>query len=125
VSSGFTKVLADPYRDDVEIWEIRNPSGGWHHPLHIHFIDFKVLSRNGLPPRPHELGAKDVVYVGEKETVRLLIRFDGGEGKYMMHCHNLVHEDHDMMAQFEIRNDDFEAYHPLSEPCHELPERPF
>ena len=22
----------------------------------------------------------------------------------MMHCHNLVHEDHDMMGQFEIRN---------------------
>ncbi len=53
---------------------------------------------------PHERGAKDVVFVGEKETVRLLIRFDSGEGKYMMHCHNLVHEDHDMMAQFEIRN---------------------
>ena len=24
------------------------------------------------------------------------------EGRYMMHCHNLVHEDHDMMVQFEV-----------------------
>ena len=24
----------------------------------------------------------------------------GGEGKYMIHCHNLTHEDHDMMVQF-------------------------
>ncbi len=23
-------------------------------------------------------------------------------GRYMMHCHNLVHEDHDMMVQFEV-----------------------
>ncbi|BAY94472.1 MULTISPECIES: multicopper oxidase domain-containing protein [unclassified Tolypothrix] len=24
------------------------------------------------------------------------------KGKFMMHCHNLVHEDHAMMTQFEI-----------------------
>ena len=24
-------------------------------------------------------------------------------GKYVMHCHNLVHEDHDMMNQFETQ----------------------
>jgi Multicopper oxidase len=24
-------------------------------------------------------------------------------GKYVMHCHNLVHEDHDMMTQFETQ----------------------
>ena len=52
-----------------EIWELKNSSGGWFHPVHIHFIDFKVLSRNGKPPLPHELGPKDVVYVGENETV--------------------------------------------------------
>jgi hypothetical protein len=23
-------------------------------------------------------------------------------GKYMVHCHNLVHEDHDMMHQFSV-----------------------
>ncbi len=89
----------------MEIWELRNPSGGWHHPAHIHFIDFRVLTRNGEPPLPHERGAKDVVFLGENETVRLLIKFDQGRGKYMMHCHNLVHEDHDMMGQFEIRDD--------------------
>ena len=25
-----------------------------------------------------------------------------GRGRYMMHCHNLIHEDHDMMGQFEV-----------------------
>ena len=122
VASGFTKVLADPLRDDVEIWEVRNPSGGWHHPFHIHFIDFKVLSRNGKPPLPHERGAKDVVFVGENESVRLLIRFDSGEGRYMMHCHNLVHEDHDMMGQFEIRNPLMASHDAMGDRPHALPE---
>ena len=26
-------------------------------------------------------------------------------GKYVMHCHNLVHEDHDMMTQFQTQPD--------------------
>ncbi|NUR14870.1 MAG: multicopper oxidase family protein [Dermatophilaceae bacterium] len=124
VRSGFTKVIAGPKIDDVEIWELRNPSGGWHHPAHIHFIDFRVLSRNGRPALPHELGAKDVVFLGENESVRLLIKFDQGRGKYMVHCHNLVHEDHDMMTQFEIRDDTTPADDPFSDPARWLPEGP-
>ena len=72
---------------------------------------------------PHEIGAKDVVYVGENETVRVLAKFDG-RGKYMIHCHNLVHEDHDMMGQFEIRNDAVVAHEPFADPCLALPEGP-
>jgi spore coat protein A, manganese oxidase len=44
----------------------------------------------------------DVVYVGEGEKVRLIMKFGPHRGKYMVHCHNLPHEDHDMMAQFEV-----------------------
>jgi FtsP/CotA-like multicopper oxidase with cupredoxin domain len=95
-------VLADPKLDDVEIWEFVNDSGGWWHPVHVHLVDFKVLDRNGQPPNPWELGAKDVVYVGENETVRLLMKFGPRTGRYMIHCHNLVHEDHDMMGQFRV-----------------------
>ena len=29
-------------------------------------------------------------------------RFGPTTGKYMMHCHNLVHEDHDMMTNFDV-----------------------
>jgi spore coat protein A, manganese oxidase len=102
VASGFQFSLANPALDSVEVWEFVNESGGWFHPFHVHLIDFRVLSRNGLPPMPHELGPKDVVYVGEEETVRVVARFGPHSGRYMMHCHNLVHEDHDMMAQFEV-----------------------
>jgi spore coat protein A len=122
VRSGFTSVLAAPKIGDTEVWELRNLSGGWHHPAHIHFIDFRVLTRNGQPAQAQERGPKDVVFLGENETVRVLIKFDNGRGKYMMHCHNLVHEDHDMMGQFEIRDDDVPADDPLSERAQWLPD---
>lgn len=124
VRSNFTSVLANPKFNDVEIWTLRNPSGGWHHPVHIHLIDFKILSRNGKPALPHERGPKDVVYVGENESVRLLMKFDGQVGKYMMHCHNLVHEDHDMMGQFEVSDPGVVGHDPLSNRAKWLPEGP-
>jgi len=99
--SNYEFVLASPRRGDTEIWEFKNSAGGWFHPAHAHFVDFRILSRNGLPPRPYEVGPKDTAYLGENETIRVLMRFEG-RGKYMIHCHNIVHEDHDMMSQYEI-----------------------
>lgn len=100
--SNFQYVEASPLRNSTEVWEIENKSGGWYHPLHIHLVDFKVIERNGKPGcLPHEQGPKDVVYMGENERVKVMMKFDG-LGKYMVHCHNLVHEDHDMMTQFEV-----------------------
>lgn len=115
VESGYRKVLADPNLDDVEIWEIENSSGGWFHPVHIHLVDFQILSRNGRAPFSYERGPKDVVYVGEGETVRLLMKFEHHRGRYMIHCHNLPHEDHDMMAQFSVGIDtnDVDPNHPV------------
>jgi FtsP/CotA-like multicopper oxidase with cupredoxin domain len=43
-----------------------------------------------------------VVYLGENETVRVLIKLGPSLGRYMMHCHNLVHEDHDVIVRFEV-----------------------
>jgi FtsP/CotA-like multicopper oxidase with cupredoxin domain len=102
IDSGYRQVVANPAAGDVEIWELQNQGGGWFHPVHIHLVDGKMLDRNGRPPMPHERGAKDVYYVGENETVRTIMRFTPQVGRYMMHCHNLVHEDHDMMVQFEV-----------------------
>ncbi len=121
VASHFTRVLASTRKDSVEVWELRNPSGGWHHPAHVHLVDFKISSRNGRAPLPYEVGPKDVVYLGENESVRVIIKFDGGSGRYMMHCHNLTHEDHDMMAQFEVVGDT-PADDPFSDPPRLLPE---
>ena len=101
-ASNFRHVQADPGLGDVEVWTIENKGGGWFHPTHIHLVDFQILSRNGKPPLAHELGPKDVVYVGENESVDVLMRFGPHRGRYMVHCHNVSHEDHDMMTQFSV-----------------------
>lgn len=101
-ASDYNLLIADPEHDAVEIWEFDNDHDGWFHPIHIHMVDFRILSRNGQPALPHERGPKDVVYAGENEKVRLLIHFAPQRGKYMMHCHNLTHEDHSMMVQFTV-----------------------
>jgi hypothetical protein len=54
--------------------------------------------------------------------VRVLIKFDDGHGKYMEHCHNLVHEDHDMMGQYEVIDPNNPSDDPLSDPPKRLPE---
>jgi FtsP/CotA-like multicopper oxidase with cupredoxin domain len=112
VASDYEYVWADPGLGDVEIWEFENKSGGWWHPVHVHLVDFRILDRNGKPPSPWELGGKDTVYVGENETVRMVVKFGPNTGRYMIHCHNLVHEDHDMMAQFRV-GPPADGHHPV------------
>ncbi|MCF6326990.1 MAG: multicopper oxidase domain-containing protein [Devosiaceae bacterium] len=88
----------------TEIWEFVNESR-MAHPFHIHNTQFRIIDRNGRPPRPEEAGLKDTVLVGAADTVRLLIRFDeysDAERPYMYHCHILEHEDAGMMGQFTV-----------------------
>ena len=107
VASGYTRTLADVAPGSIEIWNWENSSGGWFHPLHIHLVDFKILRRSGGSGRveAYEAGPKDVAYVGEGETMSLIMRFGPHTGRYMVHCHNLVHEDHDMMGQYRVGTD--------------------
>lgn len=132
------RIDAEIQAGDYEIWELENAGGGWVHPVHIHLADFQVLSRNGLPPLPYETGWKDVFVVDEFETVRVMARFgvprdlpdpDAGEliqGVYMMHCHNLVHEDHDMMTQFYVASPDETPCPPCGAPAKPIEEmQPF
>jgi FtsP/CotA-like multicopper oxidase with cupredoxin domain len=101
------RVDADPQPGDVEIWEFVNPGSGWVHPVHVHLVDSQIVDRNGVAPFAYERGWKDVFHIGEFEKVRIIAKFGTREGnyiqgKFMMHCHNLVHEDHSMMTQFEV-----------------------
>ncbi len=102
IASDFQLVSANPRLGDVEILEMENKSGGWFHPAHLHLVDFKILSRNGHPAFAYERGPKDTVYLGENETVRAVLRYGPHQGRYMVHCHNLAHEDHDMMVQYAV-----------------------
>ncbi|MGH3335543.1 MAG: multicopper oxidase family protein [Nocardioides sp.] len=114
-------VRAHPAHDDVEIWRFINNSGGWFHPIHVHLVDFKILDRNGQPPFAYEVGRKDTVYLGEGETIRVIAKFGPREGKYMMHCHNTVHEDHDMMIAWQVGESGAD---PMSAPAKNLPAPP-
>ncbi|HEX5706663.1 MAG TPA: multicopper oxidase domain-containing protein [Pyrinomonadaceae bacterium] len=88
----------------VEHWILQNNSGGWSHPIHIHFEEFQILERNGnpIPVGSVEKSRKDVVRLGPNETVKLFFRFRDFRGRYPMHCHNTIHEDHAMMLRFDI-----------------------
>ncbi|EAA27114.3 bilirubin oxidase precursor [Neurospora crassa] len=99
------RVLARPKRGTVEVWELENSSGGWTHPIHIHLVDFRVKKRvNGKRSvLPYEAqGLKDVVWLGPGETVTVEAHYAPWDGVYMFHCHNLIHEDHEMMAAFNV-----------------------
>lgn len=101
----------DPNRIDFrqekgvsEVWEIYNKPdmmGGMIHPFHIHGTQFKIISRDGKEPEPHERGWKDSVLIEPDERVKLLVTFPE-EGIYMYHCHILEHEDNGMMGQVEV-----------------------
>jgi len=83
---------------DTEIWTFENVSG-FPHPVHLHATHFRVLSRSGGRGRvfPWEEGRKDTVLLHPLETVRVAVRFTAHRGLYLLHCHNLEHEDHGMM----------------------------
>ena len=100
------RVDAAPPLGDVEIWRLVHPRTifpGLHpHPAHLHLVHFQILERNGKPPPPHEAGWKDTVKLAEGDDVRIIARFDGHRGRYLLHCHNVEHEDHHMMARFDV-----------------------
>ncbi|RDW73850.1 hypothetical protein BP5796_07292 [Coleophoma crateriformis] len=99
------RVLAKPPRGSVELWKLVNKSGGWSHPIHVHLVDFQVVSRQkgARGVQTYEAAAlQDVVLLGQNEEVYVLARYTPWDGLYMFHCHNLVHEDHAMMAAFNV-----------------------
>ena len=96
------EVRATPRKGTAEVWVLQNNSGDWQHPIHIHFEEFRILSRNGVSPPPDEVARKDVVRLQGNEEIRLFMRFRDFHGRYPMHCHNVVHEDHAMMLRWDI-----------------------
>jgi len=87
----------------IEIWRFVN-DGPFPHPVHMHAVHFQVLSRTGGRNRvlPWEAGWKDTVLVLPGETVEVIARFDSHRGMFLLHCHNLEHEDMGMMMNFQI-----------------------
>jgi FtsP/CotA-like multicopper oxidase with cupredoxin domain len=95
------EVAATIRQNTAEIWQIEG-GGNWWHPVHTHFEEFQILSRNGLPPAPEDAGRMDVLALRPGEVVRIFYRFRDFKGRYVTHCHNTVHEDHAMMFRWDI-----------------------
>ena len=105
-----------PGAPDGEVWTLINKDVSWSHPIHIHLEEFRILLRSTVRLRPgadpviesierplaFERGKKDVVVLGPREEVQIFLRFRDFLGKYPIHCHNVVHEDHAMMARFDV-----------------------
>ena len=96
------RIIAQPRLNDVEIWTIRNSSGGWAHPIHVHGGHSQILSKNGAPPAPWDAGIRDMVNLNGNDQAEVRIHFRSFRGKYVFHCHNVEHEDMAMMSQLEI-----------------------
>ena len=93
-------------QNSVENWVLENQSGDWTHPIHIHFEEHQILSRNFAPPLLKvERSRKDVSRLQPGERVQLFFRFRDFHGRYPLHCHNMIHEDHAMMGRWEIEPD--------------------
>jgi FtsP/CotA-like multicopper oxidase with cupredoxin domain len=93
------RALARPKLGTVEVWRFITD---FHHPVHLHLDHFQVLSRNGGKPGAYDLGWKDTVDVRPSEAVEIVTRFNDYPGTFLLHCHNLEHEDIAMMADFAV-----------------------
>jgi FtsP/CotA-like multicopper oxidase with cupredoxin domain len=98
-----TRALHTVKMNSAEEWTVQNGGGGWTHPMHIHQEEHRVLSRQGSTNiHPEDTGKEDVIALDPGETVKLYRKFRTFAGKYVAHCHNLAHEDHNMMFGWVI-----------------------
>ena len=109
-----SRATAQPVLGEGEIWRLVNKSGGWWHPVHVHHEFMRVLRRNGRLPfdgtgpdfgqslERDGVARKDTIVLGPNSEVEVFVKFRNYKGPYVFHCHNLEHEDHAMMARFDV-----------------------
>jgi FtsP/CotA-like multicopper oxidase with cupredoxin domain len=92
----------DGNRDDqtvqlntTEEWVIRNATTTWH-PFHIHINPYQVVAINGkpVPVRSYE----DTTLVPPFGEITVRTQFRDFPGRWVYHCHILLHEDLGMMG---------------------------
>ncbi len=102
-------------KGSAEEWTLANDvaAGNWLHPVHIHFEEGRIQSRRlrvsqnpdvfqDVPLLPEELGRRDVYPLPPQHRVVLRMRFRDFVGRYLIHCHNMNHEDAFMMVRWDI-----------------------
>ena len=102
----FNGKMYDPNRIDANValgateeWTFQNRSGQ-DHPIHMHDINFQVVS--GASTSGPNSEWKETINVPSWSSVTVRAQFPDFTGIYMFHCHILEHEDHMLMAQFKV-----------------------
>lgn len=106
-------------RRGPEAWQFIGAHDGMPHPMHLHGYFFRVASRTGSPQQvaqravdnagrlATDLGLKDTVLVWPGEKVTVVTNFAtppyAGEQTFLLHCHNLEHEDQGMMLNVRVK----------------------
>ena len=109
----------------TEQWLINNNVGGsaWTHPVHIHFEEFRTEKRfvNGVevPVWPLMSGRKDVTRMEAGEGALIRMQFRDYVGRYLIHCHNMAHEDAFMMVRWDI-TEDLAACEAIQQVCNDV-----
>ncbi|MCW2901666.1 MAG: putative multicopper oxidase, partial [Streptosporangiaceae bacterium] len=91
------RAIARPRLGATEIWRL---TSDFNHPIHLHLAHFQVLSRGLGAPGAYDAGWKDTLDLRPAEEASIAVRFTDYPGRYVLHCHNLEHEDMAMMANF-------------------------
>lgn len=86
----------------TEVWEFRSLDDASIHPMHVHGMQFQVVSWSSGPLNANDQGWKDTVLVFPMETVRVVMRVGTYPGLFLLHCHTLEHEDDGMMLNVQI-----------------------
>jgi spore coat protein A len=112
-------VTENPVLDTTEIWNLINRTDDAH-PIHLHLVRFQILDRRKfdvftyatrktlrytgpvVPPEANEMGWKDTVRADPAMVTRIVAKFEGYPGRYVWHCHNLDHEDNEMMRPYDV-----------------------
>ena len=96
----------DPNRIDAAVklgateeWTFDNRSGQ-DHPIHMHDINFMVVS-GGATTGP-DAEWKETINVPSWKSLTVRVQFPDFTGKYVFHCHILEHEDNMLMGQFQV-----------------------
>ena len=95
-------ISATPKQGTGEVWTFRNAGSSWAHPCHVHFEECQILEWNGKKPTGVLKSRKDVMTLGPNDVVKVFYRFDDFVGRYVIHCHNNVHEDNAMMLRWDV-----------------------
>jgi FtsP/CotA-like multicopper oxidase with cupredoxin domain len=89
----------------TEVWTITNTSNVVHS-FHLHDVPFQVLAVNGTAPTGTLSGTwKHTIEMPAQSTRKIAMRFvDYSDDTYcyMLHCHNVIHEDEGMMTMLMV-----------------------